>query len=128
MSHKFPIHKMAVSHRNDTHSGGEAPRFAHLAHGTLDELTPITGQKGDHLFIIEDPKYAASILEVIIEKVVFENHIFKGIRCVAYSRSLNSTRRLFLTAAWEGDYKSALDSENKKVEQQMDKLGGKDNG
>lgn len=118
----FPIRKMAVTHRNDTHGGGEAPRFAHLAHGTIDELCPITGKAGDHLFIIEDPKYAASIIEVIIEKVIFENHIFKGIRCVAYSKAQNSTRRLFLTAAWEGDYKSALDQENTKVEGQMDNL------
>lgn len=113
---------MVVSHRNDTHGGGEAPRHAHLAHGKIAELCPIGAHQGDHLFIIEDPKYAASIIEVIVEKVIFENHIFKGIRCVAYSQATNSTRRLFLTAAWEGDYRSALDQQNTKVEKQMDSL------
>lgn len=121
----IPIRKTIVSHRDDKRGGGEAPVYAHLAHGPIDNLCPIAARPGDHLFIIEDPRYAASILEVIVEKVIFENHLFKGIRCVAYSKHMGTKRRLFLTAAWEGDYKSALDQENEKVTQQMDSLGKK---
>ena len=102
------------SHRNDERSGGEAPTQAHLALqtgqiGEPDALLPIP--PGAHLFFISDPRRADGITECILEKVVYENHVLKEIRLVAYTRSTKSTRRLRLVANWEGEYKSGLNPE-----------------
>jgi hypothetical protein len=105
---------MYTSHRDDTKQGGQAPSQPHLALqtgaiGDPDGLLAIP--PGAHLFFIENPRRADTIIEVIMEKVVFENHVFKGIRCVAYTKNAKSTRRLTLTAAWEGEYKSGLNAD-----------------
>lgn len=103
-----------TSHRDDTKQGGAAPNQAHLALQTGaigDPAGLLAIPPGAHLFIIENPRRADTIIEVIVSRVVFDNHVFKGIECVAYTKNAKSTRRLFLTAAWDGEYKSALNAE-----------------
>lgn len=110
-----------TSHRNDTKGGAEAPVYAHMAHGAMDNLCPIPN--GAHMFFIEDPRRADTIIEAIVEKVEYENHVFKGIRLVAYSKSWKTTRRLYLTAAWSGQHVSALDESMKGTDAQLAKQG-----
>lgn len=115
-----------TSHKDPTHGGGTAPRHAHMALQTRAAGEPdwlLAIPEGSHLFFIEDPTKPDTILEVILEKVEFENHIFKGIRAVAYSKSTKTTRRLYLTAAWTGKHVSALDQASN---QAADYLEGKD--
>lgn len=116
-----------TSHRDDTHDGGKAPTKAHMALQTGkigDPAGLLAIPPGAHLFFIEDPRRADTIIECILEKVVFENHHLKEIRLVAYTRSTKSTRRLHLTAAWSGEYRSALDEDKQAAEAAMRKLEG----
>lgn len=111
--------KLYTSHRDDEHGGGKAPTTAHLALQTAkvgepDALLPIP--EGSHLFFIENPRKADTIVECILEKVIFDNHILKEIRLVAYSKSWKTTRRLHLTAAWSGQHVSALNEEGDKTD------------
>lgn len=107
------------SHRNDQHSGGEAPSMAHMALQTKamdgdfdpDALLPIP--PGAHLFFISDPRRADGIYEMILEKVVFENNALKEVRLVAFTKDRTSTRRLTLKANWGGTYKSGLEGQVK---------------
>ncbi len=113
---------MYTSHRDDKKGGGDAPVRAHMALQTSAIGDPhglLAIPEGAHLFFIEDPRRADTIIEVILEKVEFENHVFKGIRCLAYSKSLKTTRRLYLTAAWTGKHVSALDKDTEQVKKQM---------
>lgn len=117
------------SHRDDTRGGGTAPAKAHLALQTGaigDPAGLLAIPPGAHLFIIEDPRRADTIIEVILEKVEFENHVFKGLRCVAYSKSDKTTRRLYLTAAWTGKHVSGLDEQQKATDVQLAKQGIKE--
>ena len=100
------------SHRNDELSGGTAPTLAHMALqtgriGDPDALLAIPN--GSHLFFVSDPRRADGIVECILEKLVYENHVLKEIRLVAFTRSTKSTRRLTLKAIWSGEYKSGLE-------------------
>lgn len=116
---KFPYH----SHRNDQHSGDKAPVTAHMAlkTGALNDPSAILPiPVGSHLFFIEDPRRANTIIEVILKKVIYENHVFKGIEAVAMSGNWASTRRLFLTAAWDGEYKSALTKDEHAIQAKLD--------
>lgn len=103
------------SHRNDTKSGGEASTQAHMGLLTgrigIDPDAILGIPPGSHLFFISDPRRADGITEMILEKVVFENHVLKEVRLVAYTRSTKSTRRLRLVANWEGVYKSGLEQD-----------------
>ncbi len=108
-----------TSHRNDEKSGGAAPTQAHMAlltgaMGDPDAILPIP--EGAHLFFISDPRRADGVTEMILEKVVFVNNVLKEVRLVAYTRSTKSTRRLRLTATWEGQYSSALDNNKKEIQ------------
>lgn len=101
-----------VSHRDDTHQGGKAPIQAHmgLQTGRIGDPDGILGiPPGSHVFFIEDPRQADTIIECILEKVIFEDHKLKGITLIAYSKSMKTTRRLHLTAVWTGQHVSALD-------------------
>lgn len=113
------------SHKDDTHGGGEAPRKPHLAlkcgnFGDPDSLLAIP--PGATIYVIEDPRYAESQLCLILEKVEYENHVFKGLRFRVAHAGPGSTRRLYLTAAWRGEYKSALDADTKGVDAAMKEL------
>lgn len=109
-----------TSHRNDQKSGGEAPTQAHMALLTgrigidPDAILPIP--PGSHLYFISDPRRADGITEMILEKVVYENHVLKEVRLVAFTRSTQSTRRLSLKAVWGGDYKSGLEGSQGQAE------------
>lgn len=116
------------SHRDDTHQGGLAPISAHLALQTGKVGDPdgiLAIPPGAHLFFIEDPRKASTIIECILEKVIFENGHLKEIRLIAYSKDTRTTRRLHLTAAWSGAHKSALDDTRNDAAVQT-KLDGKD--
>lgn len=114
------------SHRNDQKSGGDAPTKAHMAlqTGAIGDPAGILAiPEGSHLFFIEDPRRADTVIEVILEKVVFDNHHLKEVRMVAFSKSWKTTRRLHLTAAWSGKHVSGLDEQQAQTDQQLQAQG-----
>ncbi len=120
---KMPYKPLYHSHRNDEHSGGEAPTQAHMALqtgkiGDPDALLAIP--EGAHIFFISDPRRADGITECILQKVVYENYILKEIRLVAFSRSAKSTRRLVLRATWDGEYKSGLENDHAALDKKLE--------
>lgn len=122
-----PLRPLYHSHRDDTKQGGTAPDHAHMAlqTGAIGDPEGLLAiPPGAHLFFIKDPRRASTIIECILEKVVFENDQLKEVRLVAYSRDAKTTRRLHLTAAWSGQHVSALDE--KKNEQGVRKGLGVD--
>lgn len=107
------MNPLYTSHRNDERQGGEAPNEPHLAlqTGAIGDPTGLLAiPKGSHLFTIENPRRADTITEYILEKVVYENHVLKELRLIAYTKNAKSTRRLRLVASWEGEYKSGLNN------------------
>lgn len=106
------------------HGEQEAPHRAHMALQTGaidgDPESLIAIPEGSHLFFIEDPRYAQTIIEVILEKVIYENHIFKGIRCYARG-SDGKTRKLHMMAAWTGEFKSMTESAHKAADEEIKK-------
>lgn len=104
---------------------GRAPMQAHMAlqtgslDGDPDSLLAIP--KGATLFFIEDPKIPHTIIQCVLHKVVYENHQFKGLELYAVTSSDKSTRKLYLTAAWVGEFRSSTEAAHKAADAEIAK-------
>lgn len=118
-----------ISHRDDTHQGGTAPTHAHMALQTGKVGDPagiLQIPEGSHIFIIENPRKANTIFELILEKVVFDNGVPKELRFVAYTKNWKSTRRVVFHANWMGEYQSGLDADQQGAKARMEGRDPKD--